>query len=223
MIKKVSAMDSFYHNLERTEMLITAMEKIKVYNSLYQQKTFGEDPQFGYIVREVQDKELRKIEISCAEHAIISLATNFEIYYKELLQELLYAYPSIFIGVKSKYKDKLRDLTDGIEYYEYEHIADYLGLKNRKDFLNFFEEYSIPILTDAEKHIIEHIYTMRNCYVHNAGKRDKKTIKNLDKYPSPTGENRLTTEARRLRTKFNRLMIKANDRVIKECERIASK
>ena len=223
MIKKVSAMDSFSHNLERTEMLITAMEKIKIYNSLYQQKTFEKDPEFGYVVREIQDKELSKIEKSCAEHAIISLATNFEIFYKELLQELLYAYPSIFIRVESKYKGKLRDLIGGTEYFEYEHIADYLGLKNRKDFLDFFEEYGIPLLADTEKKIIEHIYTMRNCYVHNAGKRDEKTIKNLEKYPSPTGESRLTTEAKRLRTKFKRLMIKANNRAIKECERIEAK
>lgn len=185
MIKEVSAIDSFNINTTRTNMLITAMAKIKAYNWMYQQKTFEKNLEFGYVVQKVQDEELRKIELSCAEHAIISLATTFEVYYKELLQELLYKYPKIFLNTDSEYQKKITNLITAKEYFDYESIAEHLKLKKRHDFIKFFKEYNVPLLTGNEEEIIEHIYVMRNCYVHNAGKIDKKTGNRLKKYPPP--------------------------------------
>lgn len=203
-------------------MLITAMVKIKAYNWLYQQKTFGENREMGYAVQKIQDEELKKIEISCAEHAIISLATSFEVYYKELLQELLYRYPKIFLNTKSEYQERIEDLITAKRYFDYEYIAEHLQLKNRHDFIKFFKEHNVPLLIDNEEKVIEHIYVMRNCYVHNAGRVDKKTGNRLNKYPSPTAEGCLTTEAKRLRTRFNKLILKVNERVLGECGTLVS-
>lgn len=211
-------MQGFIANMERTEMLITAMGKIKTYNWIYQQKALEKNLEFGYTVQRVQDKELRKIEKSCAEHAILSLSTNFEVYYKDLVQELLYKYPGFFKNIKVKYQEKILNMLFSKMRYDYDMIAQELGLKNRFDVYTFFKEYGITFLTLDEKKIIEHIFTIRNSYVHNAGRRDKKTKKKLKKYPSPTMEGYLTTEAKRLRTKFKRLIIKVYDRVLKEFE-----
>ena len=106
MIKKTDAVINFAVNTERTEMLITAIAKIKAYNWLYQQKTLGENLEMGYVVQKVQNKELEKIEKSCAEHAIVSLCTNFEVYCKDLVQELLYKFPGVFKNKNTRYKEK---------------------------------------------------------------------------------------------------------------------
>lgn len=222
MIKKTDAMISFAANTERTEMLITAMAKIKAYNWLYQQKTFEKNLKMGYVVEKVQNKELEKIEKSCAEHAIISLCTNFEVYYKDFVQELLYKFPGVFKNKNTKYKEKIIMMLSDQKDFDYESIGYKLSLKNRFDYIEFFEIYSIPFLTDDEKEIIEHVYIIRNNYVHNAGRKDKQTKNKLEKYPSPTGESYLTTEAKRLRTKFKRLIIKANERTMSKCERMNS-
>ena len=213
MIIKTSAIKNFLSNSERTEMLIIAISKIKTYNWLYQQKTYGENPEFDQVVKNVQNKELLKIETSCAEHAIISLCTNFEVYYKDLIQELLSKYPLFFQNKNLKSQEKIINMISSKKRYDYELISKELNLKNRFDFIEFLDEYKIPFLNNDEKNIIEYIYAIRNNYVHSAGRMDKKTKEKLKKYPSPTKEAYLTTEAKRLRTKFNRLIKKIHNRV----------
>ena len=81
MIEKTNALNLFEKNLQRTEMLIRAIEKISAYNRIYQaQQT---ELQHNKVVKSVQDKELVQIEKSCAEHALISLVTAFETYYNK--------------------------------------------------------------------------------------------------------------------------------------------
>lgn len=222
MIKKTDAIINFAANTERTEMLITAMSKIKTYDWLYQQKIFDKNIKMGYVVQNFQNKELWKIEKSCREHAIISLCTNFEVYYKDLVQEILYKFPEIFKNKNTRYEEKMMMMLSDHKYFDYESIGSKLSLKNRFDYIEFFEIYSIPFLTDEEKKIIEHIYIIRNNYAHNAGRKDKQTKKKLEKYNSPTGESYLTAGVKGLRTKFKRLIIKANVRIMNECERMVS-
>ena len=80
MVEKTDAIPLLGKNLNRTDMLIEAMTKIKAYNRLYQME-HARDRDY-LVVKGVQDKQLEKIEQSCAEHAIVSLATAFETYYK---------------------------------------------------------------------------------------------------------------------------------------------
>jgi hypothetical protein len=108
MIAQTNARELLLMNLQRTEMLITAMEKIKAFNQIYQMKQTNPDDY--RIVRGFQDAELVKIEQSCGEHAIISLATAFETYYKELTQQLLAQHPEYFIARRTVYSDKVINL-----------------------------------------------------------------------------------------------------------------
>jgi len=126
------------------------------------------------------------------------------------------------MNVESRYQEKIKDLVTRDEYLDYEYIANYLGLKNRKDFFEFFKEHDITLLTGEEEGMIKHLYTMRNCYVHNAGKIDRKTRERLGEYPSPTDEICITTQAKRLRTRLNKLIVKANKRIMGTCERMVS-
>ncbi len=219
MIIKTDALANFSNNTERTEMLIIAMSKIKTYNWMYQQKALEKNLEFGYTVQKSQDKELRKIENSCSENAIISLSTNFEVFYKDLMQELLNKYPLFFKNKITKYTEKIIKMISSKKRYNYERISEELSLKNRFNFIDFFEDYKLPFLSKDEKKIIEHIYTIRNNYMHNAGRIDKKTKIKLKKYPSPTQQGYLTTEAKRLRTKFNRLIKKIHKRVETEIKK----
>ena len=86
MIKENDAFEVFEINMERTDMLIQAVDKIGGYNFLYQEKADEVSPDYRSIVKSSQDKELLKISNSCFEHAIISIATAFETYLKELVQ-----------------------------------------------------------------------------------------------------------------------------------------
>ena len=54
MILEVNSLYTFVENLERTNMLITAMEKIKAYNRLYQDKTYEKNLELEKIVEEAQ-------------------------------------------------------------------------------------------------------------------------------------------------------------------------
>ncbi len=66
MIQKANAIETFQKNIERTDMLITAMEKIGAYNRIYQDKAYEINSEYGRIVTESQNKELIIIEQSCA-------------------------------------------------------------------------------------------------------------------------------------------------------------
>lgn len=223
MIEKIDAMINFATNTEKTEMLIAAIDKIKAYNRLHQEKIFGENLKMGYIVQESQLNEFVKIEKSCSEHAIISLCTNFEVYYKELVQELLYKFPEIFMNENKGYKEKITEMLSGSKQFNYESIGNMLSLKNRFDYVAFFKKYSIPFLTDDELKIVEHMYVIRNNCVHNAGRSDSQTERRLEKYPVPNVEFYISTKTKMLRTRFNRLIEKSHARTIKECEKLSKK
>ncbi|NQU98431.1 hypothetical protein HQ533_03105 [Candidatus Woesearchaeota archaeon] len=209
MIRKINSISNFHTNAKRTEMLITAMSKLKTYNWIYQQKAYDIHPKHHEAVKKSQDKELIKIEVSCSEHALISLSTNFEVYYKDLIQELLNKFSTFFTSKETKHKNIIGELVSSRKRNTYEIILNKLNIKNRFDVYDFFELFGIPFLTQDEKKIMEHIYIIRNQYVHNAGRKDKQTKIKLKKYPSPTHEGYLTTETKRLRTKFNRLIDKS--------------
>ena len=101
MIEKANAIEVFKKNILRTESLIVAMEKLKAYNRLYQMNIEKSYPYNAKIDKQIQDKELSNIEKSCGEHAIISLVTAFETYYKELLQQLLSEYSTFLMSIIS--------------------------------------------------------------------------------------------------------------------------
>jgi len=208
--------------MERTEMLITAMSKIKAYNWMYQQKAYDVHPTHHDVVKKVQDKELSKIEVSCCEHAIISLCTTFEVFYKDLLQELLKKYPTFFQQKEAKYQDKIKNIITSKKRYNYENISHELKIYNRYDFIKLLKEFNLIFLKDDEIKIIEHIYAKRNNYVHDAGRINRKIKCRLKKFPSPTKEGYLTTETKRLRTKFNRLILKAYNRIQKDIKKKAT-
>jgi len=215
MIQKANAIETFQKNIERTDMLITAMEKIGAYNRIYQYKAYEINSEYGRVVTESQNKELIKIEQFCAEHAIISLATAFETYIKELLQQLLYSYPAIFLCHNTKYDSQIRELLTKRKKFDYEQIEEVLKLKNRFDYFDIFKIYSISLLTPEESQFIEYIYIKRNCFVHNAGKIDKKTKLKFRKIPSPIEKTYLTTESKRLRTEMKKLIKNIDGRIKK--------
>jgi hypothetical protein len=161
VIAQADAVAIFHINIERTNMLIEAVGKIKAYNWLYQQRIAETEPHFLQTVTQVQDTQLEKIGRSCAEHTIISLATVFETYYSELLQELLANRPDYFIMQPTDYTHKLNSLLSDSKFYTYEEIEKGLGLRGRKSYYRFFQSYNIPFIdNDTEQELIEPI--MRN-------------------------------------------------------------
>jgi hypothetical protein len=212
MITDTSAIVLLGKNLERTEMLITAMERIKALNQIYQMKQT--DLEYYRIVKTIQDKELVKIEQSCGEHAIISLVTAFETYYKELIQQLFAQYSNYFVSRLTIFSARIKELIQSDKCFDYEEIEHRLSLKDRFDYYNFFAIYDIPLLSQDEKTLVEYLYLRRNNYVHNAGRQDKKLVEKLAKIPSPFKDIATSTEAKRLRTKLNKTLCKSYDRVI---------
>ncbi len=201
-------------------MLITAMVKIKAYNRIYHdnQSHFITLKMFK-IVKAVQDDELARIEQSCAEHAIISLVTAFETYYKELVQQLLADYPSYFVRRHTKYSDAVSELVRGDGLFTYEAIDRKLNLRNRCGYYDFFDAFSIPFLAENERQVIEYLYMRRNNYVHNAGRLDLKLQEKLTETPKPLNEDVLSTEAKRMRTRIKKMLGKSYDRVIAHVQR----
>jgi hypothetical protein len=213
MIEKANAVEVVKKNLGRTESLIEAMGKIQAYNRIYQMKTAETIPEFVGVVTQVQNKQLASIEESCGEHAIISLATAFETYYKELLQQLLFEVPDFFLSKKTKYSHQIQELIKDETPNSYDQIEARLKLRNRLHYYQLFAEYSIPFLTPQENEFIEYLYARRNSLVHNAGKATQQTQRKLAKVPAPVDNARVSTEAKRLRTKFKKI-IKAIDQRI---------
>jgi hypothetical protein len=212
MIAKTNAIELFGKNLARTEMLIVAMEKIKAYNQIYQNKRIDLD--MCKMIKSIQDEELVEIERSCGEHAIISLITAFETYYKELLQELLSEYQEYFVSRQTLYSAKVNELFNDKSLLTYEDIQDRLNLNNRFRYYEFLQTYSITILSGEEKDTVEHLYLRRNNYVHNAGGPDEKLKRKLQKNPSPFPDVVVSTEAKRLRTKLRKILLRSYKRVI---------
>lgn len=159
MIQQTDALEVFNKNIDRTNSLIAAMEKISGYNRIYQMTAAAEiNSQYADIVTRVQNEELRRIEKSCSEHAIISLSTAFETYYKELLQHLLFLRPEFFLSQHTKYADSIRGLVEGEERFSYEHIEVRLNLRSRFDYYKFFQVHTIPLLEPKESEFIEYLY-----------------------------------------------------------------
>ncbi len=217
MIEPTSAIEVFRENLDRTNMLIEVMERNKGYNFIYQQDAYGVHPDYGELVKNSQNEQHSRIENSCAEHAIISLSTLFETYCKELVQELLCEFPSYFQHKKkTALTQKINELIIGKNKNDHEAVSMKLKLHNRFKYIEFFELYGIDFLTRNEKDLIEYIYVYRNCFVHNAGKIDKKTQLKLEKLVSPVKETSIVTISKRLRTKMKVLIPKLHERVMRQ-------
>ena len=147
------------------------------------------------------------------KHAIISLTTLFEIFYKELLQELLYRFPKYFNSIETKYSAIIKKLTNDSSNHDHQSIAELLDLKNRFKFLKFFKSFKLNFLLSNEKELVEYIYIWRNCFVHNGGKVDNNTLSKLQNVTKPVDEVYLSTESKRLRTKMKRLIPKIHSRI----------
>lgn len=216
MIETTNAIQIFQINIGRTNALIEAMDKIKAYNRIYQmsESVTRLGLEYAKSVAQIQNRQLNWIELSCAEHAIISLATAFETYYKELVQELLANYPDFFLSQDTNSVGRVRELIASKEKYSREEISLKLKLKYRHNYYDFLKDYSVPFLTEKEDQLIEYIFVKRNDFVHNAGKSDKKTKLELKKIHPPVNEEMIRTEAKRLRTKLERTVISLNKRVV---------
>ena len=217
MIARTNAIDLLNKNLHRTEMLIEAMGKIKIYNNIYQANQTNLQDYLA--IKSVQDEQLRDIEQSCAEHAIISLVTTFETYYKELIQQLFADYPDYFLTRNTVYSDKIERVIRNNEFVIYEDIERDLNLRSRFDYYNLLQLYSIPFLSVDDNAFIEYLYLRRNNYVHNAGRPDAKLQAKLAKTPPPTKEIVTSTEAKRLRTRFDKVFYKLHDQIISTVSR----
>jgi len=235
MIAQTDARAVLEKNIARTESLISAMEKIYGYNRIYQDSLGqslstqiavnpgkSEEEKLNQIkaaqklsaaVKDVQERDLEGIKRSCGEHAIISLATAFETYYKELLQELLRLSPDFFMTKSTPYTEIIRNLVEEPIARDYEEIGKTLKLRNRWDYYKFFDMHSIPFLSADERNFIEQIYAKRNNFVHNAGKEDSKSRDNIAKTGAIQNDQYISTEAKRLRTKFKRIMFKIDEKL----------
>lgn len=219
MIEETNASEVAKKNLGRTESLIEAVEKIRAYNRIYQMKTAETNPDFAKIVTQVQSRQLTSIEESCSEHAIISLATAFETYYKELLQQLLFEFPEFFLSQRTKYSNYIQELIEEKALNSYDQIELRLKLRDRFHYYKLFEDYSIPFINSQEEEFIEYIYARRNSLVHNAGKATQRTQRKLEKIPTPVESTYVSTESKRLRTKFKKLIKVVDQRVKKAISR----
>jgi hypothetical protein len=216
MIESTNAIEVFSANLARTNMLIEVMERNNGYNSGYQHDAYLKHREFGEAVKNSQEEQARKIEISCAEHAIISLATLFETYCKELVQELLYAFPKYFLAKQTIFHNKINELLDGEHEYNYEDISETLSLGNRFKVIKFFELHEIAFMTEEDINLVEYIYLLRNCFVHNAGRIDKKTQQKLEAFVPPIKADSKVTISKMLRTRVKKLIPKLHKRVMSQ-------
>ncbi len=235
MISMTDARAILEKNLARTDSLITAMDKIYGYNRIYQDglrqslssqvgnlAPQSEEEEYRRLkwsqkyadgVEDIQAREFEGIKRSRGEHAIISLATAFETYYKELLQELLNLSPDFFITRNTRFTDDIRQLVEEPDARDYEEIGSVLNLRNRWHYYRIFDEYSIPFLTPEERDFIECIYAKRNNFVHNAGKEDSRSRAQVTTAGAEHDNQYVSTEAKRMRTKFKRMMFKADEQL----------
>jgi hypothetical protein len=214
MIIKANSFKVFLENIQRTDMLIEAVDKIKAYNRLYQDRAYVEEYKYGKMVEEIQNAQLVKIGNSCSEHAIISLATTFETFCKELIQQLLSEFPDFFQKRNTKYSKTIEKLTDDKTEYDYEVITKKLNLYSRFDFNTFYKTYGLVFLTVEESNLVEYIYLKRNSFVHNGNRMDSKTKLSLKNSGHPVKEVLIATESKKLRTKIKVLIPKIQNRLI---------
>ena len=215
MIESTNAYQTFQINIGRTDALIEAIDKIYAYNRIYQGSEAANSLglEHARAVAKIQNEQFEWIKNSCAEHAIISMATAFETYYKELLQELLANFPEFFLSNKTTKTDNLHKLISSNERYDWEDIRSRLELMYRHSYINFFKNHSVPFLSEEEEKFVEYIFKKRNGFVHNASKLDKRTEEFLNNNPSPVNEENISTEAKRLRTKLKKIVDSINKRV----------
>ena len=235
MIAETDARAVLEKNLARTESLISAMDKIYGRNRIYRdglrqslssqrtdnpRKSEEEELQrlkaaqaFAAGVKDVQERELEGIRRACGEHAIISLATAFETYYRELVQELLRLAPDFFVTRNTPYAEGIRHLVEEPTARDYEAIGRTLKLRSRWDYYKFFDEYSIPFLSSEERDFVERIYAKRNNFVHNAGKEDNKSRERMARTGETQDDQYVSTEAKRLRTKFKKMMFEVDGKL----------
>jgi hypothetical protein len=213
MIDKADAMGIFKININRTDMLIDAIGRIKAYNDIYQQKILMDEPHFLSAVRDVQNERLKEIENSCAEHAIISLATVFETYYKELLQELIFEIPNYFVSKTNRHTNSVRSLIESDELYAYEDIERRLRLRSRNDYYNLFRDFDIPFILDSEKERIEEVYAFRNHFVHNANRIDTRADSRLSLINLSAKGKDVVARAKILRTIISQMIPRIDKRV----------
>ncbi|MCK4886567.1 MAG: hypothetical protein KAS96_04205 [Planctomycetes bacterium] len=213
MIKTVSAIKIFQKNIGRTRALIEAMDKIKAYDRLYQIREAKDNPRLAKEVVKIQNRQLVWIEQSCAEHAIISLATAFETYYKYLLQELLADHSHKFIAHISN-SNRIHKLLEIEENVTFDAIEKKLKLNNRFDYIKLFNNFSIPFLSSEDADLVEYIFTKRNHYVHNANRPDNMITAKLKNIKAPVEEAVIRTEAKKLCTKLVRVVDSIDDKII---------
>jgi len=164
-------------------------------------------------VEEIQLRQFERINQSCGEHAVISLATAFETYYKELIQELLSLVPDFFHSTQTVFSNHIRQLIEDTEERNYEDISEALKLRKRWDYYKFFSVYSIPFLSPEEQQFVESIYAMRNNFVHNAGKPESKNFTKAIHLNSPDADLYVSTEAKKMRTRFKRMIAKVDEKL----------
>jgi hypothetical protein len=217
MIEKTDSLALLIKNLQRIEILFVAESRIKAFNEQYQMQHIG-DPAYLKDIKQAQEPQLLEIQQSIAEHVIISLATVFETYYKELLQQLLADYEEYFLSRSTSYSSKLNDLLIRVDLATYEQIEKQLSLRSRQDYYTFFKEYGITFLTPDEEEFIEYIYVWRNHYVHNAGRIDAKTEARLSTITRPFDLKSTAAEARSLRSKLKRVLTKLHPKILKKLQ-----
>lgn len=211
MIEKNNAFKVFEINMERTNMLIQAVEKISAYNFLYQEKAYDRSPDYRNIIKSVQNKELEKISNSCYEHAIISIATTFETYLKELIQELLFKHGDYFLSQDSKWKERINAIINDSEKYDFEIILNRLNLKNRFQIIEFLNTYNLVLLTPDQENLLNSIYIKRNNFVHNGSKLSKKAKTQITELNKVDKEKYFDLSIKSTRTKFKRMMVKVHE------------
>lgn len=214
MIETTNAIEVFNRNIGRTDALIEAMDKIKAYNRLYQMSESIHNSEHAEVIVGLQNEQLSWIEQSCAEHAIISLATAFETYYKELVQELLADYPNFFLSREASSIYQLRELIESAEKLYFEKIGKRLNIRNRFDIYHFMEYFQIPFLSVQESDFIEYVYAKRNNFVHSDGTLDRKTITKFEKIAPHVNEILIRTESKILRTKLTQIIRSLHRRVL---------
>jgi|APSaa5957512622_1039677.scaffolds.fasta_scaffold73369_2 hypothetical protein len=215
MIAAANALEIFRLNITRTDMLIEAVDKIAAYNWLYQQSQSREaPPAVLQSTRQVQDGQLECIRRSCTEHAIVSLATAFETYYTELLQEVLSNTPDYFTRRTTKYSGRLDQLLTDRTQHTFEDIADLLKLRGRKAYYGFFRLYDLPLLdSEEEADAIEYLHAWRNHFVHNANRPDAQRDRKLKGIAPPVHGSNILTETKRLRSVICALIGRIDERV----------
>ena len=190
------------------------MDKIRAYNRLYQMREVANCPIGMASVTQIQDRQLAWIESSCAEHAIISLATAFETYYKAVVQELLFCFPEYFLKQKTNFSECLHALIESNEENSFEQIEEALNLRSRHSYYRFFKAHSIRFLSESEHEFIESVYLKRNSLVHTAG-----DLHDIAHGISPKNQNRrkedtLRNQAKIMRTKFRNLITLLHERIL---------